>query len=263
MSLTKNKLIQHALGLEIDGVVGPKTIAAIKELQSKNGLVVDGVAGNKTMLYVYAIIAEKEHKELNRQAFFNALKEQKLFSSFTQSQVDGINTILDVISKNTITEQAYMLATIYHECARTMQPIGEYGKGKNYVYGKWHTHNGKNACYTNGSRTKVYYQSDLDHFYYGRGYVQLTWLDNYEKAKKYIGQDFVNKPELALDPTNAAKIMLWGMTYGWFTGKKLSDYISMFDANYSEARRIINGTDKQLAIASYADKFETALRKAK
>ena len=74
MSLTKNKLIQHALGLEIDGVIGPKTVEAIKALQSKNGLVVDGVAGNKTMLYVYAIIAEKEHKELNRQVFFNAVR---------------------------------------------------------------------------------------------------------------------------------------------------------------------------------------------
>ena len=62
MSLTKNKLIQHALGLEIDGVIGPKTTEAIKALQSKNGLVVDGIAGNKTMLYVYAILVEKEHK---------------------------------------------------------------------------------------------------------------------------------------------------------------------------------------------------------
>lgn len=62
---------------------------------------------------------------------------------------------------------------------------------------------------------------------------------------------------------NATKIMMNGMTYGWFTGRSLSNYISLTDANYKEARRIINGTDKASLIASYAEKFELALRLAK
>lgn len=36
-------------GLVVDGIVGPKTLAAIKDFQAKHGLVVDGIVGPKTM----------------------------------------------------------------------------------------------------------------------------------------------------------------------------------------------------------------------
>jgi peptidoglycan hydrolase-like protein with peptidoglycan-binding domain len=36
-------------GLDVDGIVGPKTLAAIKDFQSKHGLEVDGIVGPKTM----------------------------------------------------------------------------------------------------------------------------------------------------------------------------------------------------------------------
>ncbi len=46
-----------------------------------------------------------------------------------------------------------------------------------------------------------------------------------------------------------------------FYRKKLSDYISSAEADYVEARRIINGSDQQKLIAGYARKFESILRK--
>ena len=36
-------------GLDADGIIGPKSLAAIKDFQAKHGLVVDGVVGPKTM----------------------------------------------------------------------------------------------------------------------------------------------------------------------------------------------------------------------
>lgn len=36
-------------GLAVDGIVGPKTMTAIKDFQKKHGLVVDGIVGPKTM----------------------------------------------------------------------------------------------------------------------------------------------------------------------------------------------------------------------
>ena len=51
-----------------------------------------------------------------------------------------------------------------------------------------------------------------------------------------------------------------GSKEGWFTGKKLSDYITKTDKNYVRARRIINGTDKAEKIAKEAVVFEAALR---
>jgi len=42
------KQIQAALGVTVDGIKGPKTIAAIKAFQSSHGLVADGIVGPKT-----------------------------------------------------------------------------------------------------------------------------------------------------------------------------------------------------------------------
>ena len=142
---------------------------------------------------------------------------------------------------------AYALATTYHETGRTMKPIEEWGKGEGHSYGKPHPETGQ--------------------VYYGRGYVQLTWIDNYIKAMETtydhnwrVGKvDFVNKPELALVPFYAAQITVSGMSGGWFTGKKLSDYIQSDGSyDYINARRIINGTDKAETIAAYALDFEKA-----
>jgi len=122
--------------------------------------------------------------------------------------------------------RAYILATAYHETAHTMKPVREYG-GEAYL------------------KKKKYYP------HVGMGYVQLTWLANYEKAKKELGVDFVSKPTLLLVPEYAVKILVAGMTKGWFTGKKLSDY-----TDYKSMRRIVNGTDKADLIASYAVEYE-------
>jgi putative chitinase len=54
------------------------------------------------------------------------------------------------------------------------------------------------------------------------------------------------------------------MARGWFTRKKLADFVpqnagSATRATYTAMRRIINGTDKAALIAAHADAFEDAL----
>ncbi|WP_234262251.1 peptidoglycan-binding protein [Klebsiella aerogenes] len=145
---------------------------------------------------------------------------------------------------------AYILATTYHETATTMQPIAEYGKGAGYPYGVPDPVTGQT--------------------YYGRGYVQLTWKDNYLKAQNEVVNfntwehdvDLVNNPDLALVPWVAAQVAINGMAGGWFTGKKLSDYLTPTSTNYYDARRIINGTDKASTIEAEAEECEAALRLA-
>jgi predicted chitinase len=134
---------------------------------------------------------------------------------------------------------AYILATAYHETARTMQPIEEYGKGKAHSYGKPDPITGET--------------------YYGRGYVQLTWKYNYENMGKVFGIDLVNKPERALDADVAIKICFYGMSRGSFTGRKLSQYFNVTVQDWVNARKIINGMDKADLIASYAKIFFLAL----
>ena len=142
-----------------------------------------------------------------------------------------------------------------------MLPISEYGKGKGRVYGTWYK-NSKDQlyCFKNSSKNTAYLFSDFPHLYYGRGYVQLTWFDNMEKASKKLGHDFLHNPDDVMKKEYAIQILLTGMKEGWFTGKKLSDYIYQSKKDYIIARRIINGTDKAKQIANIAIIFEKALR---
>jgi len=45
--------------------------------------------------------------------------------------------------------------------------------------------------------------------YKGRGYIQITGKHNYQKASEALGIDLVSNPDLAAEPTIAAKIALW------------------------------------------------------
>lgn len=95
--------------------------------------------------------------------------------------------------------------------------------------------------------------------YRGRGCVHLTWKNNYQKAKEKFGVDFVNNPDLAADFIYAVPVMVWGMEEGIFTGMKISSYINSNSIDYKKARRVINGSDRDELISSYARKFQSIL----
>lgn len=179
---------------------------------------------------------------MNRTDFFLALRKNLFVQHMKQSQVDGIDAILDEAErrKTPMRHLAYIFATTYHETAKTMQPIEEYGKGKKYAYGKPGKHG----------------QSQ-----HGRGFVQLTWDANYERADKELGLNgaLVKNFNLAMDLKIATRILFQGMEEGWFTGKKMSNYMDGALADYVGARRIINGTDKAAMIAGYANEFASCL----
>jgi len=178
---------------------------------------------------------------MNRAVFFAAVRTSLFAGRLSQSQVDGMTAILDAFDAVDLPAEAkaYMLATAFHETARTMWPIEESGKREGRSYGR-----------PAGPYSLVYY---------GRGFVQLTWIQNYQKAKDELGVDFVQHPERALELKNAADIMIRGMTGGWFTGRKLADYFADGKTDWINARRIINGTDKARTIAAYAQKFLAAI----
>ncbi|KQV23200.1 hypothetical protein ASC74_01200 [Pseudomonas sp. Root329] len=96
--------------------------------------------------------------------------------------------------------------------------------------------------------------------YRGRGLVHLTWKNNYQKAKDYFGIDFVGSPEEAAGFKNSVPIMIWGMKEGIFTNQKLGTYVNNTTKDYQGARKVINGSDQKVLIASYATKFEAILR---
>lgn len=135
----------------------------------------------------------------------------------------------------TVAQTAYVLATAYWETARTMLPVEE--------------------GYFLGSRAQAYRRSLRYWPWYGRGFVQLTWQENYIKASKLLGLDFIADPSLALDPQHAAQILVIGSRDGWFTRKRLDHYITAGRIDFLGARRIINGTDRASDIAAIADAY--------
>jgi putative chitinase len=172
----------------------------------------------------------------------------------SQSQVDGIESILTAVANAGITDDrktAYMLATAFHETAKTMQPINEFGKGAGHDYGRKLKMGG-------GPGQRIPYNTP-DKLYYGRGYVQLTWYENYDAMGKLLHIDLLNNPELALQPAVAAAIMIKGMTGGFFTGKSLGSYFNVNLTDWINARRIINGLDLAATIAGYAKTFYKGL----
>ena len=192
--------------------------------------------------------------DINRIKFFDTLRPM-LGGKFTTAQVKSIDAILDEGTRllPNVQALAYLLATAFHETGHTMMPIEEYGKGKGRDYGKF-LDMGK------GPGKRVPY-TGINQLFYGRGYVQITWLTNYRSMGRILGRDLVNNPGIALEPAVAVQIAIQGMVRGYFTGKRIKDYFPNPKGLYDplNARRMINGMDCAAKIAGYYNIFLAAL----
>jgi putative chitinase len=190
----------------------------------------------------------------NPQAFFDSLRQaQFMGSALKPDQISGLEAVLAAAKEAgwPLAFAAYALATACHETAYTMQPVRE-------------------AFWLSEGWRKTH----LRYFpYYGRGYVQLTWKNNYDRADRELGLGgrLSQNLDLAMDPAIAAKIMVKGMEEGWFCADKAGNRHTLARHvpadgkaasldQFTSARRIINGTDKAGKIAGEALKFQSALQ---
>ena len=183
-------------------------------------------------------------------AFYNGVRA--ITGKLDHVQVQTIDGLLTGAAHWPLSWLAYGLATAWHECR--LKPIHEYG-GRAYL-SKYDT--GKLAAALGNTP-----EADGDGVLYaGRGLVQLTGRRNYANAGRFLGLNLLGNPDLALEPVNASRILIWGMERGEFTGKGLKDYLPGWRgamAQFVTARKIINGTDKADAIADHAWAFQEAL----
>ena len=178
--------------------------------------------------------------KFDRKTYFDMVREEPFGGSMNQGMIDGQEAILAVWEHLPILFPAirldlrwlaYMLATTFHETSQEMLPIEEYGKGEGSEYGKKDPETGQT--------------------YYGRGFVQLTWRDNYARADRELGLKGADSLEYhaenALIPKVAAQVMFIGMYQGWFRTHddgSPEDLLRYFNETYDnpyEAREIING----------------------
>ena len=196
----------------------------------------------------------------NRKNFFDSYRNR--FGPLTPPLVDALEFLLGKIETDnrfgeTETDRrqlAYCLATFKWETAHSMRPIDEIGTAARF-----------NRLY--GPQTKVgkvlgNTKEGDGALFHGRGYVQLTGRRNYTKAKTLTGVDLLSSPDEAKEPNLAYQIAIQGMIDGWFTGKKLSQFIKDGSADFENARTIINGHDKATIIADIARRFSEVLLEA-
>lgn len=180
------------------------------------------------------------------------------FGGFDGDVLRGLGTFLDFMRADAnltdVRHVAYMMATVHKETFYTWQPIDEKGKGAGQKYGL--------------ARTGRCGGKEYKNIYYGRGYVQITWEDNYERADRELNLNcsLVANPDRAKEPEIAYRIVSQGMKDGWFDPSthhyKLSDFINDNQCDYYNARKIVNINDTKTygEIESYAKIFEVILR---
>lgn len=209
---------------------------------------------------------------IDRETFYDDMRNEMLSGKLTLDQVKGTEVILDfwesppikITGKfktnwdiRNIEWLAYILATTYHESARTMQTGDEYGSDAYFT--RMYEHRKDLGNDTKGDGAK----------FHGRGYVQITGRNNYRKMSKAVREyypdapDFTVEPDAVKIPKYAVLIMFYGMIQGTFTGKALKNYIGDPDkgqnVDFFYARRIVNGLDKAKLIGGYAEKAIHAL----
>lgn len=137
-----------------------------------------------------------------------------------------------------LAQAAYVLATVQHETNRQYKPVreaywlSEDWRKKNLRYYPW----------------------------YGRGYVQLTWKENYKKVANYFKRpELMDNPDLMItDRMLSANALIIGMMHGWY-GKRLTTFVNGQHKDYYNARRSVNVLDKAELVATYARGWEKGL----
>lgn len=207
---------------------------------------------------------------IDRKLFFDGVRPSLFGGNLLQSQVDGSEAILDEWEERQLTDVrhlAYMFATVYHEVARSMQPIREWGDER-YFFRMYDIAGERPGT----ARLLGNLQSGDGARFCGRGFVQLTGRRNYRRMTELVaaprfGLDLVAEPDAALRLDVATAILFEGMLdaesgFGDFTGLALDDF---FDATKDDpvgARRIINGLDRAELVAGYHRRFLAAIEAA-
>lgn len=192
--------------------------------------------------------------QFDRAKFWAAYRRQ--FGSIQQTEIAPVELVLGYIEQDASIElvewAAYLLATIRKEVGHNFTPIREIKDG------------------SGGTIWRKYQSKYWNTGFFGRGYVQLTWRDNYATFDKLLGMGgrLLSNPDLALQHETAYKILAIGCVKGLFRkGFSLSKMLPKgVKPNYLAARQIVNGIGTKEAhqwaveLADYAERYEICLR---
>ena len=244
----------------------------VRMAQARMNLKVDGWAGNVTRSKFMELVPDQRppapevearaELEFNQAKFFAEVRRTVFGGRLAQNTVTGINGILaaySVVGDSRPDSLAYILSTAFGEVGKNMLPVRE-GFAKTDAAARRAV---KALAKARGPQSAVARYSlpagPYGHVYYGRGHVQLTWLDNYRDSSADAGVDLVKYPDTMLDPVVSARIMILGMLDGRWNGHQrgLRHYLDRGD--WIQARRTVNILDKAESFAATAQLFHAAI----
>jgi predicted chitinase len=173
----------------------------------------------------------------NHEAFWGEYRKglKTLGEGVQQAEVEHVENILNRASGDArirnLSQLAYMMTTARWETDR-FRALYERGSDK-YLS----QYQGKGGNTRPGDYKR----------YRGTGYVHLTFRDNFRNAGLKLGAPLEDNPALAADQHWAYEIMVRGHLEGWFTAKKLGDYVNDSTRDFRNARKVINPGELKIA----------------
>lgn len=202
---------------------------------------------------------------MDKAEFYTSLRQRgsgAFGTSLSDRQVAGTEAILDEGCSLPLDHLAHVLAEAYHETGGGMYPVKEtvFASSKDKSPTDSTVTARLDRAFAKGQLTWVrtpYWRGG----WFGRGAIQVTHRENYEKLSPVVGVDLVADPAKALEPEISARIAVEGCRRGLFTGKALADYDGPQGYDHSAARAIVNGDARETGpkVARYANAFSLAL----